>query len=144
MTLAEVSRALFPVFIKPVTPKQFRGAVYQSAATLAEECRGLTPDIKVFVAEQVRFTAEVRSFVLDRQILDASVYEGTADVVDAAKFAREVIEAMKLPRTVVIDVGFIAERGWAVIEFNAAWGSGLNGCDAEKVFRAIIAASAST
>jgi hypothetical protein len=48
---------------------------------------------------------------------------------------------MSLPRTVVIDVGFIEGRGWALIEFNAAWGAGLNGCDPEKVLPAIVAAS---
>jgi hypothetical protein len=142
-TLAEVSSGPFPVFIKPVTPKQFRGAVYSSASALAEECRGLTPDIKVFVAEQVRLTAEVRSFVLDEQVLDAAVYEGSADIADAVMFVREVIDAVKLPRALVIDVGFIADRGWAVVEFNAAWGAGLNGCDAEKVLPAVIAASES-
>jgi len=42
---------------------------------------------------------------------------------------------------VVIDVGLIANRGWGVIEFNAAWGAGLNGCDPEKVLPAILAAS---
>ncbi len=35
-------------------------------------------------------------------------------------------------RTVVIDVGYFVDRGGAVIEFNAAWGAGLNGCDPEK------------
>jgi hypothetical protein len=43
---------------------------------------------------------------------------------------------------VVVDVGLIAGRGWAVIEFNAAWGAGLNGCDPEKVLPAILEASA--
>jgi hypothetical protein len=38
-------------------------------------------------------------------------------------------------------VGFVADRGWAVIEFNAAWGAGLNGCNAAKVLPAILAAS---
>jgi hypothetical protein len=49
---------------------------------------------------------------------------------------------MELPRAVVVDVGLIAGRGWAVIEFNAAWGAGLNGCDPEKVLPAILEASA--
>jgi hypothetical protein len=32
-------------------------------------------------------------------------------------------------------------RDWAVIEFNATWGAGLNGCNPEKVIAAILAAS---
>lgn len=48
---------------------------------------------------------------------------------------------MTLPRAMVVDVGFVADRGWAVIEFNAAWGAGLNGCDPEKIVAVILAAS---
>jgi hypothetical protein len=126
-TLKEARSVAFPIFIKPVTPKQFRGAVYKSADELTQECRGLAPNTAVFATERVTLTAEVRSFVLDGRVLDAAL--------------SELVAAMTLPRTVVIDVGFVADRGWAVIEFNAAWGAGLNGCDREKVIAAILAAS---
>lgn len=139
-TLAEAMAAL-PAFVKPVTPKQFRGVVYGSTEELEEECRGLAPDTAVMVAEPVKLTAEVRSFVLDGRVLDAAVYEGEGVVGDAIAFIGEVVQAVKLPRTVVVDVGFVAGRGWAVIEFNAAWGAGLNGCDAVKVLPAVLAAS---
>jgi hypothetical protein len=33
----------------------------------------------------------------------------------------------------VVDVGRVAGRGWAVVEANPAWGSGLYGCDAARV-----------
>lgn len=141
-TLSEAQSLAFPVFIKPVTPKQFRGAVYKSAEELSQECRGLPPTTAVFVAEPVTLTAEVRGFVLEGQVLDAALYEGAANVSDAIKFESELVGALPLPRTVVVDVGFIAGRGWAVIEFNAAWGAGLNGCAPEKVVAAILAASA--
>ncbi len=68
--------------------------------------------------------------------------EGEADLAAAKAFIAEVGCEMDLPRAVVVDVGLIAGRGWAVIEFNAAWGAGLNGCDPEKVLPAILAASA--
>lgn len=139
-TLAE-ALSLLPAFVKPVTPKQFRGAVYTSPGDLAAECRGLSQDTAVFIAETVTLTAEVRSFVLDDQVLDAAVYEGNAVVTDAVAFITEVVKAVSLPRAVVVDVGFVANRGWAVIEFNAAWGAGLNGCNATKVLPAILAAS---
>ena len=42
-----------------------------------------------------------------------------------------------LPRATVIDVGTIAGRGWAVVEQNAAWGSGLYGCDPEQVLEVL-------
>jgi ATP-grasp domain-containing protein len=71
-TLGEARSSSFPVLIKPVTPKQFRGAVYKSAAALTQECRGLPPDTEAFVAEPVTLIVEVRSFVLDDRVLDAA------------------------------------------------------------------------
>jgi hypothetical protein len=62
-------------------------------------------------------------------------------LADATAFITEVVQRVELPRSVVVDVGFVADRGWAVIEFNAAWGAGLNGCNAAKVLPAILAAS---
>jgi hypothetical protein len=143
LPLGEVLGGSFPVFAKPTMPKQFRGAVYRSAEEIGQECRGLAPETPVFVAEVVSFTAEVRSFVLEGRVLDAAVYGGNADLAEAVAFVSALIPTMKLPRGVVVDVGFIVGRGWAVIEFNAAWGAGLNGCDPEKVLPAILAASSS-
>jgi hypothetical protein len=139
-TLADALISL-PAFVKPVTPKQFRGAVYASPEELAAECRGLSQETAVFIAELVTLTAEVRSFVLDGRVLDAAVYEGNGALADATAFIREVLQAMTLPHTVVVDAGFVTGRGWAVIEFNATWGAGLNGCNATKVLPAILAAS---
>src|SRR5688572_25009750 len=42
-TIADALSSL-PAFVKPVTPKQFRGAVYASPDDLAAECRGLPQD----------------------------------------------------------------------------------------------------
>jgi hypothetical protein len=140
-TLLEAQSKAFPAFIKPLVPKQFRGAVYQSADDLAKECHGLPPDTKVFLAEPVRFTSEVRSFVLEGRVLDAALYEGQANIPEAVEFIDALLEKITVPGSVVIDVGIIANRGWAVIEFNAAWGAGLNGCNPDKVLPAILAAS---
>src|SRR5208282_5622403 len=142
-TLGESLVIIFPSFVKPVVPKQFRGAVYQSSAELAAECRGLLPDTAIFVSETVAFSAEARTFVLDGRVLDAAVYEGKGEASGAGEFVTTLTRAMSLPRTFVVDVGLIDNRGWAVIEFNASWGAGLNGCDPEKVLPAIVAASGS-
>ncbi len=42
-----------------------------------------------------------------------------------------------LSRTAVLDIGVIADRGWAVVEQNAAWGSGIYGCDPEQVLEVL-------
>lgn len=142
--LGEISSVDFPVFIKPVAPKLFRGAVYESTEALAAECRDLPAGTAVFVAEAVPFIAEVRAFVLDAFTLDAAVYEGRADAATARDFVGALTKSMSLPRTVVVDIGLIDGRGWAVIEFNPSWGAGLNECDAKKVLPAIVAASGDT
>jgi hypothetical protein len=38
-----------------------------------------------------------------------------------------------LPPSVALDVGHIDGSGWAVVEANAAWASGIYGCDPGKV-----------
>jgi hypothetical protein len=139
--LGEIAAITFPSFVKPVVPKQFRGGVYPSSVELMAECRGLSPDTAVFVSVPVTLTAEARTFVRDGQVLDSAVYEGRENEADAETFVAHLTHAMSLPGTVVVDVGFIDGRGWGVIEFNAAWGAGLNGCDADKVLPAIVAAS---
>ncbi|PTX96559.1 ATP-grasp domain-containing protein [Opitutus sp. ER46] len=74
-----------PAFVKPVTPKQFRGAVYSSPEELSAECRGLPPDTAVLVAEPVTLTAEVRSFVVEGQVLDAAIYEGSGALESSSR-----------------------------------------------------------
>lgn len=39
------------------------------------------------------------------------------------------------------DVAAVADRRSAAIEFNTAWRAGINGCNAPKVLRAVLAAS---
>ena len=44
---------------------------------------------------------------------------------------------VKLPVAAVLDVGVIQGRGWAVVEQNAAWGSGIYGCDPVRVLEVL-------
>lgn len=45
--------------------------------------------------------------------------------------------AVALPPAVALDVGLIRDRGWAVVEANAAWGSGIYGCDPREVLKVV-------
>ena len=58
---------------------------------------------------------------------------------EAKEFTEDVLASMKdfTPRAVVVDVGQIAEKGWAVVEANGAWGSGIYGCDPNLVLDVI-------
>lgn len=122
-------------------PKQFRGAVYSKLESLATETRGLDGHTEAIVSEVVNFIAEARSFVLDAVVTTCAVYEGVADPSHAANFAERVVMALELPRTCVIDVGLLDDGRWALVECNATWGAGLNGCNAKHAADCIAAAS---
>ena len=44
---------------------------------------------------------------------------------------------LPLPVTSVVDLALVEDRGWALLEFNATWGAGLNGCSAVAAARCI-------
>lgn len=143
-TLGAAAGLAFPTFVKPMTPKLFRAAVYASVDELQGECVGLAADTALLVSTVVTFAAEARCFVLDGRVLDCAIYEGQGDATAAAAAAGEIVAAISGPRAFVLDLGLVAEEGregWAVVEFNATWGAGLNGCSAERVLPAIENAS---
>ena len=139
--LEDIQELEYPIFVKPVIPKQFRSRIYNSAEELEYECRGLYKYTSILFSEIVTFENEIRCFVLDDQVMAMSIYEGEADMDDAREFAISFAAETKnrrlLVKTYVVDIGYIRDRGWAVIEVNPVWGSGLNGCDAEKVIDCI-------
>lgn len=140
VAVADAQTISFPRFVKPVTPKQFHARVYEHAHDLVAATSGIDPAAMLLVAEPVEFVAEARTFVLDGRVLASAVYEGATDEAAAADFAEIVAATVELPRAVVIDVGLLRDR-WVIVEANAAWGAGLNGCDAAAVLPCIAAAS---
>ena len=131
----------YPAFIKSLVPKLFASRVYASHETLITECHGLDSGTEIMVSEVVQFSVEARAFVYEETVLDCSIYEGSGDSGEAKRFIQDLTHLLPLPRTVVVDVGFDDQRGWSVLEFNAAWGAGLNGCRPELVWPCIAAAS---
>jgi hypothetical protein len=139
--LREADQFDYPLFVKPVVPKLFAARVYADVLYLRRECQGLAGETAVLTSDPVSFLAEARTFILDGEVLDCALYEGTAHIQEAADAARDFARRLALPKTLVLDVGLIRDRGWAVIEINAAWGAGLNGCRAERIWPCIAAAS---
>lgn len=139
--LGESPTWLFPVFVKPLVPKSFTARVYSSLDELAAECRGLQADTQVILSDFVSFVAEARAFVLAGEVTTCAVYEGRANPSEARSFAARLAREQGLPVTCVLDVGLLDAGKWALIEANAAWGVGLNGCDAEGAVPCIAAAS---
>jgi hypothetical protein len=126
-----LSGCSLPAFVKPLTPKLFTAGVYTD---LREETRGLEPDTPVLVSEIVEFLTESRGFVLHGEVVSCSD-------PDARTFLQEVASWPALPVTCVLDAGRLPDGRWVLVEANATWGAGLNGCDPAAVVECLAAAS---
>jgi ATP-grasp domain, R2K clade family 2 len=143
-TLGEARRATEPRFVKPPNDKSFPAQVYASGLDLPSD---FADDAPVLTAEPVRWRIEFRCFVRDRKVLTLSSYlcdgiflgpefTATEDDFGAARHFSESFladSAIEMPSAVVLDVGLIDQRGWAVVELNGAWSSGIYGCDPDAV-----------
>jgi len=106
----------------------------------------------VLVSAPVEWEVEFRCFILDRTVGTFSVYLRNGQLQRDAGFSHTDEEEAQLkefmsklledprvplPRATVVDAGIIKSKGWAVVEQNAAWGSGIYGCDPEKVLQVL-------
>lgn len=149
MTLADARTTASQAFIKPADEKCFEAKVYSSGAELPTP--GPLPEsLAVLVQDIVEWKTEFRCFILNRKVVTLSPYwrdgrlakaeDGTwpateEELAAAKNFCESVLAdaSVKIPAAVAIDVGIIANGNWAVVESNAAFSSGMYGCDAEKV-----------
>ncbi|TWT60155.1 hypothetical protein Pan54_08690 [Rubinisphaera italica] len=149
MTLGEARKLSRPRFIKPPNDKSFTAQVYETGANLPLDYEN---DQAVLVIEPVQWRSEFRCFCLDGNVLTLSPYlrngvlaKGTNyeatefEFNQAIEFAEKALSATMsfTPRAVVIDVGQIEGQGWSVVEANAAWGSGIYGCNPDLVLDVI-------
>lgn len=136
-------------FVKPANDKRFAAQVYSSGGDLPD---GYEDSMPVLIAEPVEWEVEYRCFVLDRAIRTQSPYlrHGKLASLDAfsapdeefraaTDFARSLLSdgTVDFPRAFALDVGSIVGRGWAVVEANPAWGSGIYGCDPDEVLEVL-------
>jgi hypothetical protein len=146
-----------PTFIKPADDKCFAAKVYHSGADLPSDDI-LEASIPVLMSEPVRWEVEFRCFVVEGQVTTHSVYSRRGELADgddgnwpasqaeldaALDFTRTVLQDSRVsfPPAGVLDVGIIEDRGWAVVEANACWGSGIYGCDPRGVLKTLFRAS---
>ncbi|KFF21042.1 ATP-grasp domain-containing protein [Chryseobacterium sp. JM1] len=137
------------MFIKCSDFKSFKAGVYQKVTDI----KGFdTVDLNstVFTSEVVEWLLEVRCFVLHGEIKTYSSYWrndafdmnplSEREENDMSVFFDLFIRkyASTLPPAIVLDFGSIKEKGWALIEANPAWCSGLYACNAEKVLEVIV------
>jgi hypothetical protein len=140
VALSGAAALAFPRFVKPMVPKQFPAAVYPDSSSLQAVTKGLNPATVLIESEPVRFEAEARAFVLHGEVVASGLYEGTAPLDGVAVAAAAVAARVPLPATFVLDLGWLNGR-WVVVETNATWGAGLNGCDAASVVPCVDAAT---
>jgi len=152
-TLAEARKVATRSFIKPAEEKCFEARIYSSGAELPAP-GPLPEDLPVLVQEVVDWATEFRCFVLDHKVVTSSAYwrdgqsakseDGSwsasgAELEEASRFCETVLadQTVTFPDAVALDVGVIRGHGWAVIECNAAFGSGIYGCDPVAVLRVL-------
>jgi len=141
-------------FVKHSVSKAFPAAVYD-ADKLASETKSIHPDSLVHVGEPVEWICEFRCFVSQGQVNAISPYVYDGEIVanydsfpnvsgtemnDVRKYAESVLNhpAVQTPEAFVLDVGIIHDRGWAVVECNECWASGIYNCEPTEVLKTLI------
>jgi hypothetical protein len=159
-SFGQATRLSRPAFVKAASErKPFPSMVYETGVALRSAGgSGCAESIPVLIAEPVEWALEVRCFVRDRAMASMSPYlRGGRPAVaadgewaltdDERKGASDFVELLlrdsrvELPAAVALDVGYIPDRGWAVVEINSAWGSGLYGCEPGVVLTVVARAS---
>lgn len=143
----DLTPADFPVFIKPLVPKMFVAKVFQTFEAFALFTNGIDAEEALLMSSIIHdITAEVRCFIKDGVLQDLAFYEGAADIATATDFINDFLHNNndKLPAVIVVDIACSGPTGWFVLEFNACWGAGLNGCEAAKVLDCISGATINT
>jgi hypothetical protein len=140
-----------PTFVKPADAlnKVFDAGIYANVRDIRAS-KGVAPDTPVLIAEPVEWLAEFRCFVLEGKVVTSSPYlsfgrpvwqpygqggEKATESKSVLTFFDRLLSQAKalLPPAFVVDIGLIEDRGWAVVEFNPAWCSGLLGADPKRI-----------
>ena len=92
-TIDQMEQADFPVFIKPVIPKLFLAAVFQTLEDFKQATNGLRGEEGLLISGIVSpIEAEARAYVMDGVIRDLALYEGAADLMEAKEFLAAFVE----------------------------------------------------
>lgn len=151
--LKDVTALQSPQFVKPAYDKSFDARVY-SPDDLPAVWNALPDELPVLIAEPVQWQSEFRCFALERQVMAVSAYahdseftqvedrgwaESPEALRDAVTFAAMLLtdRSIDMPPAFVLDVGQIRDRGWAVVEANPAWASGIYECNPAKVLQVL-------
>jgi len=155
MTLGEAKKLKETKFIKPADDKVFQCGVYTPGTLITPDV--IPDDTPTLVSEVVEFDLEYRTFVDGKRVRTWSNYifydhiadhrfwdmvplgeeRYPQDFVDSFLFDSNVHDWGTVTVPSVIDVGRIKGKGWAIIETNQAWASGLYGCGPMQVLKVL-------
>lgn len=131
----------YDMFIKCTGIKWFAAQIFKKGAMIIG-CNH--DDDTIYCQEPVKFLEEIRCFCLDGRVLTASHYRNKIENIDNTPIFHmldgmsQIVHATNLlPRAVVMDFGYIEGRGWAFIEANESWASGLYDCNPDEAFKVI-------
>ena len=156
-TLEDALRITEPQFVKHSVSKAFPAAVYNNEK-LATETTKIHPDSLVHIGEPVEFECEFRCFVSQQCVNTISpyVYDGQivsdyesfpaipeSELDQVRSYAETVLNHpdVSSPPAFTLDVGIIRGRGWAVVECNECWASGIYACDPIRVLETLVSAA---
>lgn len=143
MTLGEAKKLTKRRFIKPADDKVFTAKEYSPGQLITPvDVPDSTPTL---VSEIVQFDLEYRCFANEGKVYTWSNYVCYDNLADPRYWKMVPADTVLLPHEVVndllhkhpelgttpsvIDVGRIPGKGYAIIETNPAWASGLYGCE---------------
>ena len=147
-TLAEARKLKEPAFIKPPNDKSFPARVYFGEELPEDFVR----ETLVLVAEIIYWEKEFRCFIADGELKTFSIYlrngklqrdtgfqHSDREEKELREFVAKLLSdsRIELPQSACLDVGIIRDRGWAIVEQNAAWGAGIYGCDPVEVLQVL-------
>jgi hypothetical protein len=158
-TVAEARRLTAPAFVKPADAanKCFDAGVYPGGWAIPER-RGFDDTTPVLIAEVVAWEVEYRCFVLEGEVVTCSPYvrwgrwvrarDGKwpapqPEVEQLVAFCRGLLtdREVRVPPAFTLDMGRLEAGGWAVVEANPAWSSGIYGCDPARILPVLQRAS---
>jgi hypothetical protein len=155
MTLGEAKKITERKFIKPADDKCFDAKVYEPGTFKPHDL--IEDNYPVLVSDPVEFDLEYRTFVDGKRVRTWSNYICHEHIADPKYWNMVPLEEERFPHDMVndllhdldyhdlgvttvpsvIDVGRIKGKGWAIIETNQAWASGLYGCDPMQALKVL-------
>jgi hypothetical protein len=138
-----------PWFIKPAQDKIFEATVFNSIDEYELNC-GHPLDTKIIISEPRQFTQEWRFWIGDRKIKGFSLYaiDGKGfknqwqwephEQLAPIAFMEKILDckAIGLLPSQVVDIG-LTKDGWAIVETNEAYASGIYGAAAWAVLNTL-------